>query len=86
MSGYRSILDPAFTRTVSLADSYRICERFVECYLKRGDTPVSDFLNSYAGLVKGGQTTDPAAVTDYLEAAASVLSPAPSAGPIKSGG
>jgi hypothetical protein len=44
-------------------------ERFVGGYLSRGDTPVMDFLHSYASTVSTGQSTDPAALDDFLVAA-----------------
>jgi hypothetical protein len=48
-------------------------ERFLSNYLSRGDTAVSDFLHSYAGEIVPGQSTDPAALYDFLAAAADVL-------------
>jgi hypothetical protein len=48
-------------------------ERFLSNYLSRGDTAVSDFLHSYAGEIPSGQTTDPAALYDFLAAAADLL-------------
>lgn len=70
---HTSLTDPAFDRVVSLRDAYRIMERFASEYLARGDTTVSDFLHAYAGEVEGGQTTDPAAVEDFLAAAEPVI-------------
>jgi hypothetical protein len=48
-------------------------ERFLSNYLSRGDTAVSDCLHSYAGEIPWGQTTDPAALYDFLAAAADPL-------------
>ena len=69
-----AITDDAFDRVVSLRDAYRIMERFTSDYLARGDTSVSDFLHVYAGELVTGQTTDPAAAGDFLDAAEKVLS------------
>ncbi|MGY8663119.1 hypothetical protein Q3C01_12205 [Bradyrhizobium sp. UFLA05-109] len=70
---YRAITDQEFEQVLTLRDSYRIMERFLSDYLARGDAPVSEFLHAYAGETIGGQTTDPAALSDYLASARSVL-------------
>lgn len=68
-----ALTDPAFDRVVSLRDAYRIMVRFASAYLARGDTAVSDFLHVYAGETARRQTTDPAAIQDFLDAAESVI-------------
>jgi hypothetical protein len=70
---YATVDDALFNREVTLRDAYRIMERFLSNYLSRGDTAVSDFLHSYAGKLPSGQSTDPAALFDFLAAAADVL-------------
>jgi hypothetical protein len=50
-----------------LRDAYRLIEIFVQDYLSRGDTSVSDFL-CYAGMRTDGQAGDPAALDDFLAA------------------
>jgi hypothetical protein len=67
-----SVNDPEFERSVSLRDAYRIMERFVEDYLSRGDTEVVLFL-TYLGLTPKGETCDPAAADDFLDAAKAIL-------------
>ncbi|MFK3649534.1 hypothetical protein ACI2IY_14025 [Lysobacter enzymogenes] len=62
-----------------MRDAYRIMERFAEAYLARGDAPVSEFLRTYSSSTSGGRTTDPAAIEDFLQAAARVLD-APASG------
>jgi len=47
-------------------------ERFVSDYLGRGDTPVSDF-HLYFWTRPDGESFDPAAMDDFLKAAADVL-------------
>ena len=74
MSGYPSIKDPEFDRQVSLRDAYRVMERFVSAYLALGDTPVLHFY-SYLWTQPDGESSDPAAVADFLKAAAEVLDP-----------
>jgi len=71
--GYLTINDAQFNQALTLREAYRIMERFASDYLKRGDTSISDFLHVYAAEVGAGQTTDPAAVTDFLSAANSIL-------------
>ena len=68
-----SDLDNALRQTISVQDAYRVMEHFVSAYLARGDTSVSDFLFCYAGLTAPGQTTDPAAIHDFLESTRSVV-------------
>jgi hypothetical protein len=70
---YAILTDSLFDRETSLRDAYRIMEIFLSNYLRRGDTSVSDFLHSYAGLLPSGQSTDPAALYDFLAAAADTL-------------
>jgi len=70
---YTTLQDDAFNREITLRDAYRVMERFVADYLSRGDTPVMDFLHSYASMVSTGQTTDPAALNDFLAAAKAAL-------------
>jgi hypothetical protein len=70
---YATINDGLFDREITLRDAYRIMERFLSNYLSRGDTSVSDLLHTYAGEVSSGQSTDPAALYDFLAATADVL-------------
>ena len=70
---YKAVTDPEFDRRVTLRDAYRIMERFVSDYLERGDTPVSDFLHAYASETIAGQTTDPAALPDFLISVRKIL-------------
>jgi len=68
-----SLQSQEFDQLVSLRDSYRIMESFVQSYLARGGGSVSDFLHTYAGSVPNGFTVDPAAPHDYLAALQVVL-------------
>jgi hypothetical protein len=61
------IEDGDFSELIPLRDAYRIMEIFVQDYLSRGDTSVSDFL-CYAGLRTDGEGGDPAALDDFLDA------------------
>ena len=70
-------LEKSLERQISLQDAYRVMEHFIGAYLARGDTSVSDFLYCYAGLTGPGQTTDPAAIYDFLESAQAALAPLP---------
>ena len=70
---YATVDDALFNREITLRDAYRIMEHFLAKYLSRGDTAVSDFLHGYAGEIASGQSTDPAALYDFLAAAADVL-------------
>jgi predicted signal transduction protein with EAL and GGDEF domain len=70
---YATVNDKLFDREITLRDAYRIMERFVANYASRGDTAVSDFLHTYAGEVSSGQSTDPAALYDFMTAAQDVL-------------
>jgi hypothetical protein len=70
---YAVVNDALFDREITLRDAYRIMERFLSNYLSRGDTQVSDFLQSYAGEIPTGQSTDPSALYDFLAAAGGVL-------------
>jgi hypothetical protein len=72
MGGYTSVNDSAFDRPIALRDAYRIMERFVTDYLSRGDVPVSDFL-TYLSLMPTGESCDPAAIYDFLDAANSTV-------------
>jgi len=65
--------DALFDREIALRDAYRIMERFLSIYLSRGDTLASAFLHIHAGEVTTGQSTDPAALYDFLAAAQDVL-------------
>lgn len=65
-------LETSLRQLISVQDAYRIMEHFVGAYLSRGDTSVSEFLFCYAGLTGPGQTTDPAAIHDFLESASAV--------------
>lgn len=65
---YLRLSDDAFAQNISLADSYRLTEQFLKDYHSRGDTSVSDFLFGYAGICTDGVTTDPAALSDFVEA------------------
>lgn len=62
------ISDDNFSDVLTLRDAYRVMEIFVQRYLERGDTQVSDFIYSYAGLLSDGRTTDPASLEDFLAA------------------
>jgi hypothetical protein len=73
MTRHSSLNDPGFELTVTLRDAYLIMEQFVSNYHARGDTPVSDFLFVYLTILRDGQTTDPAAADDFLNAARAVL-------------
>jgi len=68
-----SLQSQEFDQVVSLRDSYRIMESFVESYLSRGGGSVSDFLHTYASSTSNGFTADPAAPNDYLAAFNGVL-------------
>ena len=70
---YATINDVLFDREITLRDAYRIMERFLSNYLSRGDAAASDLLRTYAGEVSTGQSTDPAALYDFLAVAADVL-------------
>ncbi len=72
---FRSLEDPEFDRSIQLRDAYRVMQRFVEEYLSRGDGSISDFLHSYVGEVISGETTDPAALEDFLSVSKAVVSP-----------
>ena len=78
MSGYISIDDPAFDRQVTLRDAYRIMERFVAAHFDRGELGTGELLGYFAP-ASDGRGGDPAALSDYLEAASAVLAP-PSSG------
>ncbi len=73
MPGYKSLDAPEFNRQVTLRAAYLIMRQFLNDYLARGDTPVSDFVHSYSALMRNGETSDPAAIDDFLAAARSVL-------------
>jgi hypothetical protein len=66
--------DPPFDQMVSLRKAYRIMERFVEAHIGRGVTSTIDLI-SYFGLAEGNRSSDPAALTDYLLAAAEIIYP-----------
>ena len=68
-----ALTHPQFDRIITLRDAYRIMQRFTANYLARGDTAVSDFLHCYASEVESTETTDPAAASDFIEAADQVL-------------
>jgi hypothetical protein len=70
---YATLHDPRFDQRITLRDAYRIMERFVEAHVDRGTVTNVDLL-SYLGVLPSGETGDPAAVDDYLEAADAVLS------------
>jgi hypothetical protein len=74
MSDNTTIHDPAFDRTVTLRDAYRIMERFVEAYHNRGETETGTFIG-YFCIAPDGIGSDPAALYDYLEAVEEVLGP-----------
>lgn len=76
MNDYLSINDPAFDRTVSLRDAYRIMERVVEDHVARGEMSTVDLM-SYLGLLPSGQSADPAAIYDFLRAVENVVGGAP---------
>ena len=65
---HRSLDDPEFLEQVTLKDAYRIMQVFTESYLNRGDGSISDFLNLYMAEVQTRQSTDPAALEDFLGA------------------
>jgi hypothetical protein len=68
-----SLRSQEFDQILTLRDSYRIMERFLTDYLARGDTAVSDLLHGYGGLTVTDETSDPAALDDYLAAARQML-------------
>lgn len=68
-----SLNDSRFDQSVALRDAYRIMERFVQSYLARGDSAVSDFLHTYAAHLPDGRATDPAALGDFLRSAEQAL-------------
>jgi len=72
VAGYKSVNDSEFGRLVALRDAYRIMERFLADFYARGNVPVLDLL-SYLGLRPDGESSDPAAVYDFLKAAEAVL-------------
>jgi hypothetical protein len=71
-----TIDDPAFDRVVTLREAYRVMERFVADHLDRGEVPTAVLL-AYLGLSPDRRSGDPAALPDYLAAAAAVLPGAP---------
>lgn len=72
MNAYTKVSDPWFAHKVTLGQAYRIMERFLSDYLQRGDTPVVDFLVHF-GLQPDGESSDPAALDDFLAAAEAIL-------------
>jgi len=70
---YTSLNETQFNQQISLRDAYRVMYKFASDYLDRGDTPISDFLFCYAGEVISGETTDPAALDDYVKAVHHVI-------------
>jgi hypothetical protein len=73
MPGYKSLNDTEFDQPITLRAAYLVMLRFLSDYLARGDAPVSDLLHSYSGLMRDRETSDPAAIYDFLAAARAVL-------------
>jgi hypothetical protein len=76
-----SLRSQEFDQILTLRDSYRIMERLLTDYLARGDTAVSDLLHGYAGLTVKDETSDPAALGDYLASACKTLGDGKRSGP-----
>lgn len=62
---------PEFDREINVRDAYRAMERFLQAHLSRGETSTLDLL-SYACIAADGASGDPAALSDFLEAVASI--------------
>ena len=69
-----TIHDPRFQRTITLADAYRILERFVIQYNDRGETTTVSLMSDI-GIVTDGSSSDPAQVDDFLNVVGEVLGP-----------
>ena len=63
-----TISDTVFSEVITLRDAYSLMEIFVQDYIRRGDTPVSDFLYCYAEMQSDGKASDPASLPDFLAA------------------
>jgi hypothetical protein len=66
-----NIQDSAFDRAVTLRQAYRIMDRFLSAYHARGESSTVELLMD-VGLAPNGQTGDPAALYDFLDAVAEV--------------
>lgn len=73
---HTSINDPEFSEHVSLAEAYRILEAFVVQYNARGESSTVALLTD-VGLVPGGQTADPAQLSDFLRCARQIIAARP---------
>ena len=69
---YIKISDPVFDRPLALREAYRVMEHFALAFEARGDVPVSAF-TMYLGIAPDGVAGDPAALHDFLDAAAAAL-------------
>ncbi len=69
---HTTINDPEFAERVSLAEAYRILEAFVVQYNARGESSTVALLSD-VGLVAGGQTADPAQLSDFLRCSRQVI-------------
>ena len=70
-----TIDDPAFDRTVTLREAYRVMERFIAEHLARGEMPTG-MLIAYLGLSSDRRSGDPAVLPEYLAVADEVLAEA----------
>ena len=66
------ITDPIFSRSVSLADAYRILERFLNEYNERGESSTVALISDI-GLAPDGGTCDPAQLSDFLRCAEKIV-------------
>lgn len=64
--------DARFDQPVTLREAYHIMCRFVLDYHTRGDLSVLDLV-PYAAVVRDGESSDPAAIDDFYDAAVRVL-------------
>ena len=69
---YLNINDPLLSRTLSLADAYRILERFIVQYNDRGESDTVSLLTD-VGLLPDGTTCDPVQLHDFLLCASEIL-------------
>lgn len=72
MSNLKSLNDPEFSHQVTLREAYLIMHQFVSDFYALGDVPVVDLM-TYSGVLPSGETADPAAIYDFLDAAKKVL-------------
>lgn len=69
---YVSVNDPEFQTRVSLAEAYRVLEKFVAQYNARGESSTVSLMTD-VGLLPDGTTADPAQLSDFLKCADDVL-------------